>query len=60
MLYAPHRPRASYQVAGEHREHSFTVVDVEPERLSFRQVGVKDNVIDRWELRKDAGQAAAR
>lgn len=47
-LYEFEREMPALMAARDNTQHGFTVVDVTPEALSFRQVGQQDNVIDQF------------
>ncbi len=42
------KPKPDYLCVQNHEQCSFTVVDVTPERLSFQQIGLDGEVIDRF------------
>jgi acid phosphatase type 7 len=58
-LHGVQGPKPDFLVTANNTEYSFTVVDVTPETLSFQQVSVDRNVIDRFVINKPAARAPA-
>jgi hypothetical protein len=59
-LYDVEHPNREYLRVQDNTQHSFTIVDVSPEKILIRQVGIDDQVIDTFALKTTVSEKQSR